>query len=254
MARPESSGSPKAIVYGIQPVLEALRSDTQIDGVWIERGSDNERLAQIGREARGRRASVRVEPREALTRLAGTDRHQGVVARLAATRYTRLEDLLEGMRSRSRPALLVALDGVEDPQNLGAILRAADGAGADGAILPERRASGVTAAVVKASSGAAVHLPIARVVNLARTLDDLRRAGFWTVGLDPDSKKVYTEVDYRVPVALVAGAEDRGLRPGVAERCDLRVAIPMLGRVKSLNVSVAVAIVLYEAVRQRAGR
>jgi len=193
---------------------------------------------------------VKVLPRTELDEMAGTAAHQGVVAVTSSKQYTNLEDVI--VAKRSEHSLIVVLDGVEDPHNLGAILRTADAAGADGVVIPERRAAGVTGTVTKVSAGASEHLPIARVTNIARSLEELKDSNIWTVGLDERGSQTYDALDYKMDCAIVLGAEGKGLHDLVAKKCDFLVSIPMLGKVPSLNVSVAAGVVLYEVVRQRA--
>ncbi len=188
-------------------------------------------------------------PRTELDEMAGTGAHQGVVAVTSSKQYSDLEDVIGAKRGEH--ALIVVLDGVEDPHNLGAILRTADAAGADGVVIPERRAAGVTGTVTKVSAGASEHLPIARVTNIARSLEDLKDHNIWTVGLDERGSQTYDALDYKMDCAIVLGAEGKGLHDLVAKKCDFLVSIPMLGKVPSLNVSVAAGVVLYEVVRQR---
>ena len=184
--------------------------------------------------------------------MAGNAAHQGVVAVTSAKQYNDLDDVIAGKRGQY--SLVVVLDGVEDPHNLGAILRTADAAGANGVVIPERRAAGVTGTVTKASAGASEHLPIAKVTNIARTVEELKEQNLWTVGLDERSKQTYDALDYNMDCALVLGAEGKGLHDLVKKKCDFLVSIPMLGKVPSLNVSVAAAVVLYEILRQRRTR
>jgi 23S rRNA (guanosine2251-2'-O)-methyltransferase len=181
--------------------------------------------------------------------MASTGAHQGVVAITSAKQYADLDDLLASKRGPY--SLIVVLDGVEDPHNLGAILRSADAAGADGIVIPERRAAGVSGVVAKASAGASEHLPISKVTNISRTLEELKAKGLWIVGLDERQKQDYMSVDYKMDCAIVLGAEGKGLHELVARKCDFLVSIPMFGKVPSLNVSVAAGVVLYEVVRQR---
>ncbi len=245
--------APTDLLYGLHPVLEALRAkDCGLHRIYLEQGCRGRAVEEILELARARQVPVAFEPREGLDRRAGTARHQGAVGIAAAKSYASLDDLLESVRGLDAPLLLV-LDGIEDPHNLGAILRSAEAAGAQGVILPTRRAVGLTAAVAKVSAGAVEHLPVARVVNLSQAIERLKEARFWIYGLDAKGSRSYTEVDYLGPVALVVGGEGRGLRPLVAGRCDGSVRIPMRGKVESLNVSVATAIVLFEILRQRAG-
>jgi 23S rRNA (guanosine2251-2'-O)-methyltransferase len=210
-------------------------------------------LAQLARETG---TPLTFAPVTLLSERAGTDRHQGAVAETVPFRYTPLSDLLRAAGDHEPPLLLV-LDGVQDPQNLGAILRSADGAGAHGVLLPERRAAGITAAVARASAGAADHVPVARVVNLPRALDELKGAGVWVYGLDAvdaAGSVPFDQADYARPLALVAGAEGKGLSRLVRERCDLLLRIPLQGRVASLNVSVAASLALFAARTARAER
>jgi 23S rRNA (guanosine2251-2'-O)-methyltransferase len=240
-------------IYGVHPVLEALRSKARgFEAIHLQRGRRGREVDEILRLAKASRVSVLFEDREVLDRMAGTARHQGAVGIVAAKAYVQLDDLIE-TASRVESPLLLILDGIEDPHNLGAILRSAEAVGVQGIIIPERRAVGLTAVVAKASAGAVEHLPVARVVNLSQTIELLKAARFWVYGLDAKGDRNYLEVDYRGAVALVVGSEGRGLRALVAGRCDGTVRIPMQGKVESLNVSVATAVVLYEILRQRAG-
>ncbi len=241
------------LLYGVHPVLEALRSkDRGLHRIYLEQGSRGRAVEEILELARTRHVPVAFEARQELDRRAGTARHQGAIGVAAAKAYLSLDDLLGSVAQLEAPLLLV-LDGIEDPHNLGAILRTAEAARVHGVLLPTRRAVGLTGAVAKASAGAIEHLPVARVVNLSQAIERLKEARFWIYGLDAKGGRNYAEVDYRGPVALVVGGEGRGMRPLVAGRCDGTVRIPMQGKVESLNVSVATAIVLYEILRQRAG-
>ena len=202
--------------------------------------------------ARKQGIPVRFEDRGQLDRLANSKDHQGVVALAAARAAVTLEDILtQANASHGQTGLLVLLDGVEDPHNLGAIIRTALVAGAHGVVIPERRAAGLTDTVARASAGALAHLPIAKVTNLVRAMEELKEAGYWLVGLDEDGEKSYTEVDYTSPVGIVLGGEGKGLHELTRKRCDFVVSLPTTGPVKSLNVSVAAGVVLFEARRQR---
>lgn len=207
------------------------------------------RLQRVVDECRRQGVAVRFVGRAELERMAGNNAHQGVVAVTSAKQYNDLDDVVASKRGQH--SLIVVLDGVEDPHNLGAILRTADAAGADGAVIPERRAAGVTALVTKASAGASEHLPIAKVTNIARTLEELKSKNLWIVGLDERGTQSYDSLDYNMDCAVVLGSEGKGLHDLVAKKCDFLVSIPMLGKVPSLNVSVAAGVVLYEIVRQR---
>jgi 23S rRNA (guanosine2251-2'-O)-methyltransferase len=235
-------------IYGVNPVLEALRAGRPLDRVVVALGFRNERLRDVIAAARAAGVPVGRQPVDAVERAAGARRHQGVVAWVAASRYASLEAVLQRLLER-RPALL--LDGVEDPRNLGAVIRAAECAGAAGIVIPERGACGLTDVVAKTSAGAIEHLPVARVTNLVRAMEQFKEAGAWVYGLDGGAPATVYELDLTGPTALVLGGEGRGLRRLVREHCDALAAIPMLGRVTSLNVSVAAGIVLFEAVRQQ---
>lgn len=237
------------LLYGLHPVEEAIRADAaRVDSVLISRRRQDQQVQSILDACRAAGIPVRSESKEHLTRLAHTEAHQGIVATVKERGYSSLQEL---MRRGDKPLFLLVLDGVEDPQNLGALLRTADGAGVTGVILPERRAAPVNATVVKASAGAAEHVRIARVTNLTRTLEELKRENVWCVGLDERGTEDYDSYDYRSDCALVLGGEGKGLHDLVRRTCDHLLRIPMAGQVSSLNVSVAGAVVMYEAARQR---
>ncbi|HWR14011.1 MAG TPA: 23S rRNA (guanosine(2251)-2'-O)-methyltransferase RlmB [Terriglobales bacterium] len=239
-----------AVIFGINAVVEALKAGGRsFDYVAIMAGRRDARAQVIFEAARDAGVQVRQVSRDQLARLANTQSHQGVVAITSEKQYSDLDDLL--VEKRGAHHFLLVLDGVEDPHNLGAIIRTADAAGADGVVIPERRAAGVTGTVTKASAGASEYMPIARVTNVNRTLEELKERNVWTIGLDERGDKSYDEVDYNMDCALVLGAEGAGLHEHVRRKCDFLISIPMLGRVPSLNVSVAAAIVMYEVVRQR---
>jgi 23S rRNA (guanosine2251-2'-O)-methyltransferase len=234
-------------IYGINPVLEALRA-RRATAIRVS-GRTDERLTELVRLAETQGVVVQRVSIADLDRAANGGRHQGVVAELqAAAAPLSVEDLVLG--AAGAPLILV-LDGIEDPHNVGAILRSVDAAGADGVVRQSRHAARLDGAAAKASAGAVAHVKIAEVVNIARALETLKDSGVWTIGLAGDAAKPYTEVDLTLPTALVVGAEDVGLRRLVRERCDWLVSIPMGGHVQSLNVSVATGIALFEAVRQR---
>ena len=232
------------VLSGVHPVAEALRAGRPLERLLIAQGAGGPRLQEIIDLARRASIPVRFEPRQALDRVAGAAAHQGVVALGAATRYADLETL--GMAQ-----LLVLLDGVEDPHNLGAIIRTAHAAGAGGVVVPERRAAGLTDVVAKAAAGALEHLPVVRVTNINRTLESLKERGYSIYGLDERGAEDYDRVQYSTPTALVLGGEGAGLREHVRKHCDVLVRIPMAGRISSLNVSVAAGIALFEWRRQR---
>src|SRR5580704_17096452 len=236
---------------GIHAVREALEANRPLDSLIIAKGSHGNRIEDLVRLARKLAIPVRFEERIQLDRTAGTREHQGVVAFVAASPVTSFEDLLRPRGEHGVPGLVVLLDGVEDPQNLGAIVRTSLAAGAQGVVIPERRAAGLTDTVARASAGALAHLPVARVTNLSRAMEEMKEAGYWLVGLDERADKKYTEVDFKVPVGIVLGGEGKGLHALVRERCDFLVSIPTAGPVRALNVSVAAGVVLFEVVRQR---
>lgn len=237
-------------IFGINAVTEALKARGRaFEWVGLAKERHDLRLQKLIQEFRHNSIPVRFLPRVELDRMAGTASHQGVVAVTSSKQYQDLDDLISAKRGEY--ALIVVLDGVEDPHNLGAILRTADAAGADGVVIPDRRAAGVTGSVAKVSAGASEHLPIAKVTNISRSLEDLKAKEFWIVGLDERGKQSYVSVDYKMNCAIVLGAEGKGLHDLVAKKCDFLVSIPMLGKVSSLNVSVAAGVVLYEVVRQR---
>lgn len=241
-----------SLIYGVHAVEEALASRGRgFEYVAMASGRKDKRLEKIAELCRTAGVPVRTIPRDQLTRLARTGGHQGVVAITAEKQYGDLDDVFKNKRARY--SFLLVLDGVEDPHNLGAIIRTAEGAGADGVVIPERRATGVTATVVKTSAGASEYLPIAKVTNISRAIEEIKSRNVWTVGLDERGAQLYDQVDYNMDCAIILGAEGHGLHQHVREKCDYLVSIPMRGKVRSLNVSVAAAVVMYEVARQRRG-
>jgi 23S rRNA (guanosine2251-2'-O)-methyltransferase len=237
---------------GIHAVREALAAGRPLQSVLIARGRHGERLEEIVRLARKRAVPVRFEDRAQLDRAAGTRDHQGVVAVGAARASTTLEDLVAQQTGADTKGLLVVLDGIEDPQNLGAIIRTAVAAGARGMIIPERRSAGLSDATARVSAGAIAHLPVARVTNIVRAMERLKDAGYWLVGFDERAEKRHSDIDLTGAIAIVLGGEGKGLHDLVRQRCDFLVSIPTVGPIRSLNVSVAAGIAIFEAVRQRA--
>jgi len=227
-------------VAGVHPVQEALRAGRTLDRVLIARGAGGVRLQEIIDLARERSIPLRFEPREALDRASNGALHQGVVAFGAAHVYADMDQAVGGAQ------LLIVLDGVEDPHNLGAIIRTAQAAGAAAVIVPDRRAAGLTDTVAKASAGAIEHLPVVRAGNVSQTLQDLKKRGFWIYGLDERGGQLYSETEYTRPSVFVMGGEGRGLHELVKKHCDVLVRIPMAGAIASLNVSVAAGVVLFE--------
>ena len=236
---------------GFHAVEEALAAGRALDRIVIARGRHGERVEAVVQLARSKSVPVRFEERSQIDRLAGTREHQGIAALAAAKPALELEDLLA---AKTPQGLLVLLDGIEDPHNLGAIVRTALAAGANGVIIPERRAVGLTDTVERASAGALAHLPVARVKNLVRAMEEMKEAGYWLIGLDGRADQKYTEADFSGQVGIVLGSEGEGLHELTRKRCDFLVSIPTTGPVRALNVSVAAGVVLFEVVRQRSGK
>lgn len=240
------------ILYGINPILEALKAGRQkLNKILIGAGRPRSTLRNIEHLARSQGIPVEVCPREILNRVARNFHHQGVVAYPASEPYIPFADLLKFIRSQTGRMRLLILDGIEDPQNFGSLLRTADACGVLGVIIPKDRAVGVTPAVFKASAGAAIHVKIARVTNLASTLEELKKEKFWIVGADARGKKSLYEMKFDMNVGLVIGSEGKGIRPLVLKRCDFTVSIPMRGKISSLNTGVAGAVMLFEMFRQQ---
>jgi len=228
------------VIAGVHPVREALRAGRPLDRVLVARGLGGARLQEIVDLCREKSIRLRFEPRETLDRASHTANHQGVIAMGAAHQYVDLDDVLPGAK------LLVVLDGVEDPHNLGAIVRTAHAAGAAAVIVPERRAAGITETVAKAAAGALEYLPVVRAGNSAKLLDTLKQKGFWIYGVDERGDQVYADQTYAQPTVFVLGGEGHGLHQNVKNHCDVLVRIPMAGAISSLNVSVASGIILFD--------
>jgi 23S rRNA (guanosine2251-2'-O)-methyltransferase len=238
------------VLYGIHPVEEAIRSGArQLDHVSVARDRRDEKLDRLIELCRSAGIRVTHESKDTLTKLARSEMHQGVLAMVKERKFLAIEDLLEG--EKDGPRFFLALDGVEDPHNLGALLRTAEGAGVDGVILPERRSAPITATVAKTSAGASEHVKVARVTNLVRSLEQLKQKNVWVLGLDERGSPDYMDFDFKTDCVLVLGREGAGLHDLVKKTCDHLLRIPMAGKVSSLNVSVAGAVVMYEAMRQR---
>lgn len=230
-----------SLLVGIHPVREALRAGRPLDRVLIARGAGGPRLQELIELCRERHIPVRFEAREHLDRSAAGASHQGVIAYGAAEQYASIEE------TSAQGGLHVVLDGLEDPHNLGAVIRTAHAAGAAAVVIPQRRAAGLTETVSRAAAGALAHLPIVRVTNINRALEHLKKQGYWLYGLDERGQTTYHEIEYSAPTAFVLGAEGRGLHEQAAKHCDFLVRIPLqTGGVASLNVSVAAGIVLFE--------
>lgn len=247
----------RRLLYGVNPVLEALRADRAPHEIIIAEGVRDQRLRELLELARTKNVSVKRVPRAKLDRELGRTDHQGVIAHVSPAAYAETDNLLESIfndQNRRAEPLFLLLDGIEDPRNLGAILRTAECAGVDGVFIPERRSAGLNETVAKASAGAVEHLRIARVTNLTVLIEQLKERNLWVVGAAGDAPIDYLDWDWTRPSALVLGAEGSGLHRLVREHCDTLVRIPVRGKIDSLNVSVAGGIVLYEALRQRSVR
>jgi 23S rRNA (guanosine2251-2'-O)-methyltransferase len=241
------------LIFGVNPVLELLRARPQtVERISLAEGVLNPRVSGE-LLARATEAKLKVErvDRDRLNRMAEGGSHQGVVAHVRQFEYLGLAELIAKSKASERPPLLVLLDGIQDPHNLGAIIRSAHAFGAHGAVIMKDRAASVSPVVVKASAGATAHCPVARVTNLSRAIDELKEAGFWTVAADPEGTTVAWEAQLTGPLAVIVGAEGAGIRKGVLGHADFRVRIPMVGEVSSLNASVSAAVLLYEIARQR---
>jgi 23S rRNA (guanosine2251-2'-O)-methyltransferase len=234
---------------GFHAVEEALNANRGLDRIVIASGRHGDRIEQIVQLAKRHGVPIRFDDRQNIDRLTGTREHQGIAALAAAKPAVALEDLL---RVRTGQGLLILLDSIEDPHNVGAIVRTSLAAGANGVVIPERRAAGLTDVVERASAGALAHLPIARVTNLVRAMEEMKEAGYWLVGLDERADQSYTSVDLKSSVGIVLGSEGEGLHELTRKRCDFLVSLPTSGPVRSLNVSVAAGVMLFEVVRQRA--
>ncbi len=243
------------LIFGVLPVLEALRAGgRRIEKILVAEGGHEKRLSELLSLAREQRVPFQKIPRSNLSRFVEEGaNHQGVIAFAAAADYTDADELFEEIAAKD-DALAIILDGVEDPRNLGAILRTIDCVGAHGVFIPERRAAGLTETVAKTSAGATEYVKIAKVTNISRLIDEMKERNVWTIGASADAKMDYTDWDWTQKSALVLGSEGRGLHRLVSEKCDVLIKIPLLGKIESLNVSVAAGVILYEAIRQRKER
>ncbi len=237
-------------IEGRNAVLEAFRSGKTIDRLFVQDGCKDGPVQTIVREAKKQDTVIRFVPKERLDQISGDGHHQGVVAYAAAYRYAEVEDMLAAAREKGESPFLFLLDGIEDPHNLGAIIRTANLAGAHGVIIPKRRAVGLTATVAKTSAGALNYTPVAKVTNLGATIDELKKQGLWFVCADMGGEVMY-RLNLKGPIGLVIGNEGSGVSRLVKEKCDMTAAIPMKGDIDSLNASVAAGVLAYEIVRQR---
>ncbi len=243
------------IIEGRNPVIEALKSGRPLNKILLARNiGQHSSIAEILHLSRSRGIPIEYVTKEVIDRLSTTKANQGIIAYAAVKEYVALEDLLAISRGKKEPALYCILDGIEDPQNLGAIIRTAEACGVHGIIIRSRRAAGLTAAVAKASAGAVEYVPVARVSNISQTIETLKKSNVWITGIDPSGKTAYTRMDFRQSTAIVIGGEGSGLSDLVKKRCDHLASIPMRGKITSLNASIAAALVMYEAFRQRSSQ
>jgi 23S rRNA (guanosine2251-2'-O)-methyltransferase len=237
-------------IIGRNPVLEALKSGRDINKLWIAEGSQGGSMGQITQLAKRNGVLVQFVPKKKIEQMVDGI-HQGVAAQVAAYQYAELDDLFNLAEKRNESPFFLLLDELEDPHNLGSIMRTADAVGAQGIIIPKRRAVGLTATVAKASTGAIEHIPVARVTNLSRTIDELKDRGVWIVGTDAKESDDYRNLDGGMPLTLVIGSEGKGMSRLIREKCDFLVQLPMVGHVTSLNASVAASLLMYEVYRKR---
>jgi 23S rRNA (guanosine2251-2'-O)-methyltransferase len=238
------------IIIGKNPVIEALKSQRDINKILIAEGSQRGQMQQITKLAKEANVLVQFVPKKKLDQISEGN-HQGVIAYVAAYQYAQLDDLFAIAEKKQEPPFFLLLDEIEDPHNLGSIMRTADAAGAHGIIIPKRRAVGLTATVAKASTGAIEHIPVVRVTNMAQTIDELKDRGLWIAGTDAKGKEDYRTIDGTLPLGLVIGSEGKGMGRLIRDKCDFLIHLPMIGHVTSLNASVAAALLMYEVYRKR---
>ncbi|PWA12971.1 23S rRNA (guanosine(2251)-2'-O)-methyltransferase RlmB [Pueribacillus theae] len=239
------------LIMGRNPVLEALRSNREINKLWVNEGSRGGQMNELIELAKKNGVLIQFVPKQKLDRLVNQGNHQGVVASIAAYNYAGMDELFQRAEALNEAPFFLLLDEIEDPHNLGSILRTAECVGVHGIIIPKRRSVGLTAAVAKASTGAIEHVPVVRVGNLAQTMDELKERGLWFVGADAKGKQDFREADYDMPVGLVIGSEGKGIGRLIKQKCDFLVRLPMKGKVTSLNASVAAGVLMYEVLRKR---
>ncbi|WP_342433846.1 23S rRNA (guanosine(2251)-2'-O)-methyltransferase RlmB [Neobacillus sp. FSL H8-0543] len=237
-------------VVGKNPVIEALKSERDINKILIAESSQRGQMQQIIQLAKEANVIVQYVPKKKIDQLA-EENHQGVLAYVAAYQYAEIDDLFTAAEKKNEPPFFLLLDEIEDPHNLGSIMRTADAVGAHGIIIPKRRAVGLTATVAKASTGAIEYIPVVRVTNMARTIDELKERGVWIAGTDAAGKADYRQFDGTMPLGLVIGSEGKGMGRLIKEKCDFLINLPMAGKVTSLNASVAAALLMYEVYRKR---
>ncbi|MBB5175004.1 23S rRNA (guanosine(2251)-2'-O)-methyltransferase RlmB [Texcoconibacillus texcoconensis] len=238
-------------IVGKNSVIEALKAKRPIHKIMLAEGAQRGQVGQVIQLAKEQKVSIQRVPKQKLDQLAGKEHHQGVIANVASYEYSTVDDILAKARNKQEQPFILILDELEDPHNLGAILRTADAVGVHGVIIPKRRSVGLTATVSKASAGAIEYIPVARVTNLSRTMGELKDEGLWFVGTDAKGEQEYREADFDMPIGLVIGSEGKGMSRLVRETCDFLVNIPMVGGVTSLNASVAASLLMYEVYRTR---
>ncbi|WP_202081222.1 23S rRNA (guanosine(2251)-2'-O)-methyltransferase RlmB [Caldalkalibacillus salinus] len=238
-------------IAGKNPVLEALRSERPINKIWIAEQSQQGAMKEVVRLAKQNNIIVQHVPRQKLDQLSSGMAHQGVLASIAAYAYAELDDLFSRAEEKGEQPFFLILDEIEDPHNLGSILRTADATGAHGVIIPKRRAVGLTATVAKSSAGAIEYVPVVRVTNIAQTIDELKDRGVWIAGTDAKAEEDYRQANFDMSIALVIGSEGKGIGRLILKKCDFTVQLPLLGQVNSLNASVAASVLMYEVYRRR---
>lgn len=238
-------------IVGRNPVMEALKSGREIDKILIAKGTEGGSLIKIIGKAKDRGIPIQYVERQKLNEISESNAHQGIIATVAAYEYSDLEDILDRAKQRGKDSFILILDEIMDPHNLGSIMRTADAVGVDGIIIPKRRSVGLTATVAKSSAGAIEYVPVAKVSNIAQTIDRIKEKGIWVAGADMSGVKEHYNTDLSGPLALVIGNEGQGISRLIKEKCDFLVKLPMAGQVSSLNASVAAAVLMYEVFRQR---
>ena len=240
------------LLTGLNPVLEAVKKgERNFDRIYIAKGRGGPKIDELIKLARDRDIHIRFEQREIIDKLADTANHQGVVGVVSAKEYTTVDEILSIAEKRKEQPFIIILDGIDNPQNLGGIIRSAEAAGVHGIIIPERRAVGITDAVAKSSAGAVEYVAVAKVGNINNTIAELKEKGIWIVGVDMKGEKRYCEMDYKMPLAVVIGSEGEGVKSLVIKNCDFVVSIPQKGKVNSLNASVAAGIIIFEILKSR---
>jgi 23S rRNA (guanosine2251-2'-O)-methyltransferase len=240
----------KDYIIGKNPVMEALRSERDINKILIAESSQRGQMQPLIQLAKEANVIVQFVPKKKIDQISD-ENHQGVLAYVAAYQYAEMDDLFAAAEKKNEPPFFLLLDEIEDPHNLGSIMRTADAVGAHGIIIPKRRAVGLTATVAKSSTGAIEHIPVVRVTNMARTIDELKERGIWIAGTDASGRQDYRQFDGTLPLGLVIGSEGKGMGRLVRDKCDFLINLPMAGKVTSLNASVAAAILMYEVYRRR---